>query len=99
MDRSGPRCVRAAAHESGLRSGDRSFLHEAESGAGTRRECGRAYGRRTGARDSCPLGSAPGGRDSVTTAVLTADAIRQALRQVKDPELDLNIVDLGLVYD
>ena len=34
----------------------------------------------------------------MTTAVLSADAVRQALRQVKDPELDMNIVDLGLVY-
>jgi metal-sulfur cluster biosynthetic enzyme len=30
---------------------------------------------------------------------LTEDTARQALRQVKDPELDMNIIDLGLVYD
>jgi len=35
----------------------------------------------------------------VATATLNEEAVRRALRQVKDPELDMNIVDLGLVYD
>ena len=34
----------------------------------------------------------------MTTATLNEELARNALRQVKDPELDLNIVDLGLVY-
>jgi metal-sulfur cluster biosynthetic enzyme len=35
----------------------------------------------------------------VTTAVLSEEMARTALRGVKDPELDMNIVELGLVYD
>jgi metal-sulfur cluster biosynthetic enzyme len=30
---------------------------------------------------------------------LSSDIVRKALRAVKDPELNLNIIDLGLVYD
>jgi metal-sulfur cluster biosynthetic enzyme len=29
----------------------------------------------------------------------TSETIRKALKGVKDPELGLNIIDLGLVYD
>jgi metal-sulfur cluster biosynthetic enzyme len=31
--------------------------------------------------------------------VHTPESIRKALRAVKDPELNLNIIDIGLVYD
>ncbi len=33
------------------------------------------------------------------TVSLDVAAVRDSLRQVKDPELDLSIMDLGLVYD
>ena len=36
---------------------------------------------------------------SVDPAALSVEQVRLALRKVKDPDLNLNIVDLGLVYD
>jgi metal-sulfur cluster biosynthetic enzyme len=36
--------------------------------------------------------------ESVSTEGLTDEQVKMALRRVKDPELNLNIVDLGLVY-
>src|SRR5688572_16148509 len=37
----------------------------------------------------------------MTTAapIPSSDAVRKAIRAVKDPELNLNIVDIGLIYD
>jgi len=35
---------------------------------------------------------------SPTTGVVSEDQVKLALRRVKDPDLQLNIIDLGLVY-
>ena len=40
-----------------------------------------------------PNGESGGGSE------LTVDQVRAVLRRVKDPDLNLNIVDLGLIYD
>jgi metal-sulfur cluster biosynthetic enzyme len=37
--------------------------------------------------------------DDASGGAITVDQARIVLRRVKDPELNLNIVDLGLVYD
>jgi metal-sulfur cluster biosynthetic enzyme len=42
---------------------------------------------------------APGVPDNTpTSGVVSEDQVKLALRRVKDPDLQLNIVDLGLVY-
>ena len=43
--------------------------------------------------------SAPPTDPTPTPPVPSAEAIRKALRAVKDPELNLNIIDIGLIYD
>ena len=42
---------------------------------------------------------APPTEGSATTGVVSEDQVKLALRRVKDPDLQLNIIDLGLVYD
>jgi metal-sulfur cluster biosynthetic enzyme len=43
--------------------------------------------------------SAEDGATTVAGGAISADQAKLVLRRVKDPELNLNIVDLGLVYE
>jgi metal-sulfur cluster biosynthetic enzyme/nitrite reductase/ring-hydroxylating ferredoxin subunit len=48
---------------------------------------------------AAPSGTAPqSNADGAATLPLSEDGIREMLKQVKDPELFVNIVDLGLIY-
>jgi len=57
----------------------------------------------SGAAASVPAPSAPASQPAPGSgdafADLTLEQVKLALRKVKDPDLNLNIVDLGLVYD
>lgn len=48
---------------------------------------------------AAPLGPPTDSAGDGTPAEITPDTVRISLRRVKDPELNLNIVDLGLIYD
>lgn len=41
----------------------------------------------------------PAPAEDSNSTTLTPESIRKALRAVKDPELGLNIIDIGLVYE
>ncbi len=45
-----------------------------------------------------PLSVATGEESPPTTGVVSEDQVKLALRRVKDPDLNLNILDMGLVY-
>lgn len=49
--------------------------------------------------ETTPVAEPVAASDETTGGVISADQARLVLRRVKDPELNLNIVDLGLIYD
>jgi metal-sulfur cluster biosynthetic enzyme len=51
------------------------------------------------APSSATAGAAAGATDPHSGEEVTVDEVRASLRRVKDPELNLNIVDLGLIYE
>jgi metal-sulfur cluster biosynthetic enzyme len=48
--------------------------------------------------DDLPVAEQAADTGDATTGSISEDQVKLALRRVKDPELNLNIVDLGLVY-
>lgn len=50
-------------------------------------------------QDSSSATDTPAGEATASEGVVSVDQVKLALRRVKDPDLNLNIMDLGLVYD
>jgi metal-sulfur cluster biosynthetic enzyme len=50
------------------------------------------------AADTPPETIGPDAAEGAPTGAISEDQVRLALRRVKDPELNLNILDLGLIY-
>ncbi|AGZ40428.1 metal-sulfur cluster assembly factor [Actinoplanes friuliensis] len=47
---------------------------------------------------SADAGTAPAGESGVVVSKATIDEVEEAMKDVVDPELGINVVDLGLVY-
>jgi metal-sulfur cluster biosynthetic enzyme len=52
-----------------------------------------------GGTPSLPASAEPNAAGATPATEITEDQVRLALRRVKDPDINLNIVDLGLIYD
>jgi len=108
-----PATVDTAAHEVKIEGdqilvrlcqpGELAKKHRAEPSAGTTSPAiaapGQATGAAEGAMNSMPAKAADLGQPVSAAGHLNEDVVREELKKVVDPELFVNIVDLGLIYN